>query len=261
MTATAFSEQRFTELAKDRLRRFGTALTVLQSTESTNDYAADAAKRGAADGAVYLAEEQTRGRGRQGNVWTAKGEESLLFTILLRTDLPLEKVSALTLAVGLGVREGLSQSVESPLKVKWPNDVLSKGLKLAGILVETQSRGAKVESIAVGIGINVHATKFADEVQKSATSMKLLGAIDLEREAVLVNVLEALEEKIATYERAGLAPMAGELGDHDALLGKQIEVDGVGGQASGIDATGRLVVTRDDGSSVPVVAGTVRVLE
>ncbi len=258
---TAFSDQRFAELAKIRLQRFGTALTVLQSTESTNDQAAEAAKAGTTDGAVFLADQQTRGRGRQGNTWSSARGESLLFSLLLRTSLPLERVSALTLAVGLGVRDGLSVSVDDPLTVKWPNDVLAANRKLAGILIETQSRGAAVESIVVGIGINVLTTDFPSEVRDTATSLALLGAITLEREAILVDVLEHLEDRIAAYERAGLAPLNEELNAHDALRGKRIEVDGTSGEACGIDGAGRLLIKKDDGQTVPIVAGTVRLLD
>lgn len=262
---TAFSDQRFAELAKNRLRRFGTALTVLQSTPSTNDYAVDAAKAGASDGSVFLAEEQSRGRGRQGNTWSSAAGENLLFSLLLRTSLPLEKISALTLAVGLGVRDGLSDSAAAPLSVKWPNDVLADGRKLAGILIETQSRGAAIESVVVGVGINVLATEFPEDVRETATSLALLSPAlaasnNLEREAVLVNVLEHLEDRIATYETSGLAPLHDELNKHDALRGKRVEVDNVTGEACGIDKTGRLLIKKNDGQTIPIVAGTVRLL-
>ena len=163
--------------------------------------------------------------------------------------------------MGLGLRDGLSVSVETPLSVKWPNDVLAGSRKLAGILIETQSRGAAIESIVVGIGVNVLTTEFPDEVRDTATSLALLNGSNLEREAVLVNVLERLENRISTYERAGLAPLSDELNAHDALRGRQIEVDNVSGEASGIDAIGRLLIKQGDGKTVPIVAGTVRLLD
>ena len=173
-----FDPERFAELRRERGVRWGRAFHYSGETGSTNDDALAAARGGAECGSVFLADHQTKGRGRRGKTWLAEPGRSLLFSIVLRPEGASSLVSALTLAVGLGVRAALAASVPTPLGVKWPNDVLAGRRKLAGILCEGQFDGARLQAVVLGIGINVYASaELPAELASDVTSLE-----DLARE-------------------------------------------------------------------------------
>lgn len=253
-----FDVEVFRRAQRERGASWGDPISVVQQTESTNDDALRAAKEGAPHGAVYLAEQQTRGRGRRGNGWFSAPGEALTFSVLLRPELIAAELGGVTLALGLGVRDALVARSPAPIQLKWPNDVLIAGKKLAGLLVETQVRAAQVEAVVVGLGLNVTCREFPPELRPTATSLQLGGASDLEREPLLADLLAGMSRRFDSYLSSGLAPMLDELRREDALAGCHVRVDGVVGIARGIDDRGALLIERaSDGEIVPVLAGTV----
>jgi BirA family biotin operon repressor/biotin-[acetyl-CoA-carboxylase] ligase len=224
-------------------------------TTSTNDDAKLAAREGTAEGTTFVADVQTRGRGRRGRSWESAPGDALLLSIVLR---PQTKVlpTALTLSLGLGVHQALQPLVSEPLSVKWPNDVLCGRKKLCGILVETEIVQTGFSPIVAGIGVNVHTSQFPPELHSIATSLKLLGA-SVEREQVLVDVLVALSNEYRSFREQGMSSVLERLRRVDALRGQRIRVDDTLGTGAGIDDTGQLLVRRDDGVIVPILAGTV----
>jgi BirA family transcriptional regulator, biotin operon repressor / biotin---[acetyl-CoA-carboxylase] ligase len=230
-------------------------------TQSTNDDALAAAKGGAAHGAVFGAETQTRGRGRRGSEWVSTPGEGLWFSVLLRPQLDAERVSGLSLCAGLAVRAAVARRVSLPVLVKWPNDVLAGGRKVCGILVESQVAGPSINSVIVGIGINVTQSAFPEALSGIATSLALLDATTLSREALLVDVLQGLEQELQRLTAQGLAGMASALRPHDALLGRRLRVDAREGVGDGIDSAGRLLLKGDDGRVHAINAGHVEPLE
>ncbi len=253
----AFDENRARALLEARGASLGRPLAYRTVTGSTNDDAMAAARAAAPHGATFVADEQTSGRGRRGHRWSSAAGESLTFSVLLRPKLSLERLSALTLAVGLAVRDAVAMRVELDVQVKWPNDVLVGGRKLAGILVESQVTGGALSAVVVGVGLNVAMRELPDEIQSTATSLALLGAADLDRETLLVDFLQALERRVRSYERAGLEPMLEDLARHDALEGKRVRIDAISGIVRGIDRDGALLVEDDAGTRHRVLAGTV----
>ncbi|HEV8247721.1 MAG TPA: biotin--[acetyl-CoA-carboxylase] ligase [Polyangiaceae bacterium] len=260
---SSFDRVRFQALASARSLRLGQPIVSVRSTASTNDLALDAARSGGAHGATFVADEQTHGRGRHGRSWLSAPGESLLVSILLRPRLPLSHAVALPLAVGLGVRKVVATLVGSNLatELKWPNDVLVSGKKISGVLVESQIRGAELEAAVVGIGLNMGCLSFPPELSEQATSLALLGAEGLQREAVLVELLSALDDYLRRIEDQGVAALSAELERHDALRGCQLSVDGLVGRASGIDSTGRLLLIDEQGEAHALAAGHVVILE
>jgi BirA family transcriptional regulator, biotin operon repressor / biotin---[acetyl-CoA-carboxylase] ligase len=253
-----FDAERFMALVRERGLSLGTPLSAVEETDSTNDDALAAARSGAPHGATFLAESQRRGRGRRGRSWLSPPGENLLFSLVLRPGLEPERVSSLTLVVGLAVREAVSLRTRAEVRVKWPNDVIVAGKKLAGILVESQLVAGRIDAVVAGIGINVG--RVAAEVSDLATSLGELGCAERGREALLCDVFAALEVRLETHARAGISALLDELRTHDALAGQQIRVDTVTGIARGFDATGALLI--DDGTSLrPIVSGTVELLE
>jgi BirA family biotin operon repressor/biotin-[acetyl-CoA-carboxylase] ligase len=230
-------------------------------TQSTNDDALVAAKGGAAHGAVFGAETQTRGRGRRGSEWVSTPGEGLWFSVLLRPQLDAERVSGLSLCAGLAVRAAVAQRVSAPVLVKWPNDVLASGRKVCGILVESQITGPSINSVIVGIGVNVTQSAFPEALLGIATSLALLGATNLSREALLADVLQGLEQELQRLTAQGLAGMASALRPHDALLGRRLRVDAREGIGDGIDSAGRLLLKDDDGRVHAINAGHVELPE
>ena len=255
-----FNLDRCTSLLAGRGVALGQPLEYRAVTGSTNDDAMAAARAGAPHGATFVADEQTRGRGRRGHRWSAAPGESLTFSVVLRPELPLERLSALTLAVGLAVRDAIAPRIHAPAKVKWPNDVLVDGRKLAGVLVESQLASGALSAVVVGIGLNVAMRELPAEIRGTASSLALSGATDLDREALLVDLLQALDGRVQSYEREGLAAMLDELARFDALAGRRVRVDPVTGIARGIDRDGALLVEDDSGTRQRVMSGTVELL-
>jgi BirA family transcriptional regulator, biotin operon repressor / biotin---[acetyl-CoA-carboxylase] ligase len=260
-----FDPERFAELARARGLRWGYPLHYARQTGSTNDDALSAARAGAANGSLFVADHQTRGRGRRGKTWSAAPAQNLLFSILLRPPASAPVVSALTLAVGLGVRGALAAWSRTPLRVKWPNDVLAGERKLAGILCEAQFDGPRQVAIVIGIGINVHGGPFDElppELASSSVSLEALAApsTSLARETLLVGVLAGVDECVGACLERGFGSLLADFAEHDALAGKRIEVSGAStltGIARGVDTEGHLLV-ESDGILVPVHSGTVR---
>jgi len=258
---SAFDAARFAALRRERGLSLGEPLVAVAETGSTNDDAMDAAKRGAPHGALFVADAQTRGRGRRGARWTSPSGENLLFSLLVRPDLAPERAGTLTLAVGLAVRAVAAARVSGAVRVKWPNDVLVGDAKLAGILLESQIEVGKVSALVIGVGLNVGMRALPAELRGIATSLALEGDPDARREDVLVELLAALERRLELHAQAGLAPVLAELRDADGLLGRKVKVDAVEGTAAGIADDGALVVRTSGGELRRVTAGSVELVQ
>lgn len=257
----------------------GAPLVIAEETGSTNDDAKQGARSGAPHGAVWLAESQTVGRGRQGRAWLSPRGENLLFSVLLRLRCAPARVPPVSLVAGLAVRDAVARalgpSADADVVVKWPNDVMVRGSqggglrKIAGVLVESALSGSKVEYVVVGIGINVLTRTLPEDLAAIATSIALErdarggeGSLpELDRAEILADVLAGLERDVELVAHKGLGLAHARLTRHDALLGRAVESVGDGdvrGTASGIDLDGRLLVRRADGTLVHVASGEMR---
>jgi BirA family transcriptional regulator, biotin operon repressor / biotin---[acetyl-CoA-carboxylase] ligase len=248
------------ELIAARGGELGKPYFWLEETTSTNDEAKAAAKAGAPHGAVWVAESQTAGRGRQGRRWLAARGESLLVSVLLRIPCAPARLPPLALVAGLAVRDAVARALGSgaaPVRLKWPNDVLIGKKKVAGVLVEAQLAGKNVESIVVGVGINVHARSFPDEIAERATSVGLETASVPDRAELLADLLHGLDRDLPIAAARGLGTMHARLIEADALRGSRIRGERGEGVAEGIDLEGRLWVREDDGTIHKWSAGEV----
>lgn len=237
--------------------QLGTPLTATAETGSTNDDALAAVRAGVPHGATFVADAQTSGRGRRGHTWTSPPGENLTFSLLLRPNLPPERVSALALVAGLAVRAVAARRVTSRVDIKWPNDVIVGRKKLAGVLVESRLSGSKVEAVVVGVGINVHMRDLPEPIAEVATSLALLGDAAPSSEAVLAEFLSELTPRLDTFVTDGLGPLLAELREHDALLDERVTVGDASGSGAGIDEDGALLVRDDEGVVRRVTSGTV----
>ncbi|HVY48692.1 MAG TPA: biotin--[acetyl-CoA-carboxylase] ligase [Minicystis sp.] len=232
---------------------------VLGETGSTNDDAKAAAAAGGPAGMVFLADAQSRGRGRGGHAWHSPAGQNVYLSLLARPKLDAPRVACASLAVGVAVARAAAALGVAAARIKWPNDVLVADKKLAGVLVEGQLRGARVESLVVGVGLNVLATSFPGDLAARATSLAMLGGAT-NRAAVAARLVVEIEAALAAFERGGLAPFAAELADRDALLGRRVRAAGIEGEARGIDAAGRLLVRAEGGALREVASGSVELL-
>jgi BirA family biotin operon repressor/biotin-[acetyl-CoA-carboxylase] ligase len=216
---------------------FGSPRLHLRTTDSTNERA-KALAAGAPHGLLVTASEQTAGHGRQGRTWTAPAGEGLLMSLVLHRWPEL-----LPLAAAVAVAEAAGPSAE----IKWPNDVLVGGRKVAGILVE----GRPQEGWAVlGIGVNVAVGEFPAELRDIAGS---LGGAPADVEPFLARLLAGLERWLAAPPEA----IVGAWRERDALRGRTVTWKGGAGVASGVDAEGRLLVALADGGTTALDAGEV----
>jgi BirA family biotin operon repressor/biotin-[acetyl-CoA-carboxylase] ligase len=243
--------------------QLGRPLHLLATTPSTNDEARHAAKGGAPHGATWLAEAQTDGRGRQGRTWTSPPGEGLLFSVLVRVDLAPSKIPRIALVAGLAVRDAVARAAAAAdVKIKWPNDVLVAGRKVAGILVEAVTSGSRVDAVVVGIGINVHTRIFPPELAGRATSIALVApGAQPDRAVILADVVESLDRDVHLVGGRGLGLVRAHIEAADALAGKLVRSDtGDAGTACGIDDDGRLLVRREGGSLVRWSSGEVHLV-
>ncbi len=247
------------------------ALDVVASTGSTNADLVAAARAGAPDRTVLVAEHQGAGRGRHDRTWSSPPRAGLSFSVLLRpTGVPVARLGWLPLLTGIAVVDALRRVAEVDAVLKWPNDVLVDGRKVAGILAEvvTTSPGA---AVVVGVGLNT-GLRTEELPVPEATSLALLGAACTDRDPVLRAVLRELAEREDAWragagdaERAGAGNAAGLAADYRArcsTLGRDVRVvlpAGVEllGRATDVDGDGRLVVTDAAGRGHPVSAGDV----
>ena len=259
----AFDPIRFGELVQRRGMSLGRPCYYTPVTGSTNSDLMRSLHSTPPNGTLHIADLQTQGRGRYGNRWSSpRAKENLLFSVLLRPKLQLEKVSCFTLAVGLAVRDAVAPHLEHSVGIKWTNDVMAAGRKLAGILVESQLQGNEMSALVVGIGLNVHMTELPDEISTIATSMALLESRCVDREQLLVDILMALERRTEMYEQHGLAAILEDLRRYDAIGGKLVRIGEKTGVARGITDQGALLLDQGNpGGLVELTSGLVQILE
>ena len=247
----------------DALRRpdaASVAVRVVAETGSTNaDLLAATGRMNAPT--LLAAEMQTAGRGRAGRTWHSAPGTALTFSLAWKLRMPLQSMVGLPLAIGVVVADVLAQfGVEA--RLKWPNDILAEGRKLAGILIETAAPAnlARDEVWAViGIGLNMAVSEqLRAQVGKHVAAMPMPG---LNRNILLARLLDALADALPQFEAQGLAAFVGRWNALDAYAGQQVRIiDGERtlheGRAAGVDRSGRLLLDTA-GGRVAVMAGDV----
>jgi BirA family biotin operon repressor/biotin-[acetyl-CoA-carboxylase] ligase len=228
----------------------------LAECSSTNDEAARLARAGARHGTVVIAEAQKAGRGRDGRVWSSP-PGGLYLSAVLRPMLPLVDVPPMTLAIGIAVCDAARQAGASAV-LKWPNDVLVGGRKLAGVLVEAQSQGGKLDSVVVGIGVNL-----TNEVPAAAISLAEASGHSIDRQGFIESLLALVERWVDRYVASGLEAIIPAWQDRMATgLSARATIDGepLVGAVAGLDLDGALLLRGDDGRLHRVRSGDVEVL-
>jgi BirA family transcriptional regulator, biotin operon repressor / biotin---[acetyl-CoA-carboxylase] ligase len=241
---------------------FGKRVYHFFKTDSTNRVAMELGYADEPEGAVVLAEEQTAGRGRAGRTWHSERGAGLYVTLLLRPKLSPVQAPLLTMMAGLSAHTAVLAQTGLSAELKWPNDLLLNGKKLGGILTEMHAEPNAVRFVIVGIGINVGQERFPGDLAGTATSLRKETGRLHSRLEVLVKLLSQFETDYNRFllEGAPYVVQRFELVSSFAN-GKRVKVD-TGretfvGTTAGLSAEGLLIVKREDGGSVTVIAGDV----
>ena len=235
-----------------------------ESIDSTNEEAKRRGESGAPDGSVYVADQQTRGKGRRGRTWISPSGEDVFFTILLRPELPLDCVSMLTLVAASAVAEGIDKVTGQCCQIKWPNDIVLNKKKVCGILTEMNMEIDSIAYVVVGIGINVNRINFGEEIADMATSLKKESGHNIERSVLLSEILTAFFRDYKLFlEKQDLSPFLDYYNrklvnvDHEVKIIKKDEE--IIRTAIGINERGELIVQDAEGRKEHIFSGEVSV--
>lgn len=236
-----------------------------KETSSTNIDAKELAEKGEAAGTVVVADMQTAGRGRRGRGWLSPAGKDIYMTVVLRPQCRPEKASVLTLVMALAVLKAVSEQIPQKCSIKWPNDIVVNGKKICGILTEMSAELDGIHYVVIGTGINVNQEFLAEEIQETATALRIECGHQVNRATLVARTLYYLEKYYAIFEENW--DFSGLVNEYNQfLVNRDREVcvlDPKGayeGTARGINENGELLVERkSDGELVQVYAGEVSV--
>ena len=241
---------------------FGSRIIELDACASTNDEAARLARAGAQHGTIVIARAQTAGRGREGRAWASPPDTGLYLSAVLRPAVPLALVPPLTLAIGVGACDAVREHGAAAV-LKWPNDLLVGTRKLGGVLVEAHSQGARLESVIVGIGINLNPLP-PEHAAVAETAISLAEAAGtVVRAEFIASLVAHVGTWIDRYVAAGLATVIPAWHARMAKgLVARATVDGeaLTGVVAGLDADGALLLCDPAGAVHRVRSGDVQVV-
>jgi BirA family biotin operon repressor/biotin-[acetyl-CoA-carboxylase] ligase len=222
------------------LRRLGAppaAVRHLDTVDSTNDEAARRLGAGEKTPFVVLSSAQTNGRGRMGRVWQSRDEGNLYLSFAFRPQLAPERMAPVTLAAGLRLCARLSAPPAPFLQIKWPNDLMCGGRKIAGILTEARVDADRLRDMIIGVGLNVNGRRenFPPELRETAGSLAEASGAPLDINETAAAAIAAVLDAVARFEREGLGADFDALWRrHDFLAGKTVEARGAGREVSGV---------------------------
>ncbi|MEA3332607.1 MAG: biotin--[acetyl-CoA-carboxylase] ligase [Pseudomonadota bacterium] len=240
---------------------WGAEIASFQTLDSTSRYLWQQALDGAPHGTVVVAARQLSGRGRRGRQWHSPAGMNLYFSLLLRPPLPLDQVPQLSLVTAAALWTVLSKEC-SGLKIKWPNDLLCRGRKLAGILAEMKPGASKAEFVILGVGLNVNVEvcDFPSDLQGMVTSLSCECGRDFGLSELLDKVLQGLALFEERFYREGLRGSIRDLINRNFFLAEKDVVINSGDRkrecrAHSIDSSGRLLATTKDGQTIAFASG------
>lgn len=234
-------------------------------TGSTNSDAMAGARAGEPHGSVWLVDEQTAGRGRGDHRWRSAAGEGLYASVLLRAQIPSERVPLLSLVAGLAAAQAVRAVADIGIDLRWPNDLLVGPRKTGGILVESQVDSKTLRHAVMGIGINVHQREFSPGLDTAATSLDIEAGRRICRQALLFAVLRSSEAEITALADADSASeiLARVERTSTWLRGRSVSVHGpqaCAGVTAGLNENGFLRVQTAEGL-VTVQTGGIRAAE
>lgn len=252
------------DIEKDlNCRKLVTNLVCLPEIDSTNARARQLAEQDAAEGMVVIADRQSAGKGRLGRRWESPSAVNLYCSILLRPQIPVQQAPQLTFLSAVAVAETLKQLYQLPATVKWPNDVLVNGKKIAGLLNEMNAETEQIHFVILGVGVNLNMTvaQFPEQLNYPATSVLLETGEKIERVRFVREFLLRLDAYYDEFLQEGFRPIRRRWEALCDLMNVRVEVDQrLQGVVVGLDTDGALRLQLDDGRVERIMAGDVRPL-
>lgn len=222
-------------------------INVLTSTDSTSDQVARHWKKHPGVACVFIAEHQTAGRGRKGRPWISPLGANLYFSIGVELPLGLSALGGLSLAIGISLVNALNSVSNQPIKIKWPNDLLVEGKKLAGILIEASGDSNDSSFLNIGVGINWNMQQQQGEpIDQSWVNLKPLISSTLSRNDILLLLLSHIEDALKDYRAQGFSafeklwPEVSYFYEQPVTISFNEQLDGISGTEVGVESTGAL---------------------
>lgn len=247
--------------------RIGRRLDFLKQTPSTNADAFRAAEEGAPEGTVVIADAQSGGKGRRGRIWSSPPGVNLYCSVILRSKIMPHEAPQLTFLSAVAVARAIERSTGLTPEIKWPNDVLIGGKKVAGLLNEMSAETDGINFIILGIGVNVNmaADQFPVDLRHPATSLLLESGREVGRAQFAGMVLDELDRLYGDFLLQGFGAVREEWQKRCNAHGRLIQVSDGGieqvcGMFAGIDGDGALLLRSDDGRIERIINGDVRVI-
>ncbi|UCC78806.1 MAG: biotin--[acetyl-CoA-carboxylase] ligase [Candidatus Zixiibacteriota bacterium] len=234
----------------------GRRIFAYKSIGSTNDTAKRLAESDSPEGTLVIAEKQTKGRGRLGRSWHSPQNKGLYFSLVLRPQIPVEKMPALSLVAALSVCRVIESMTDLKPQIKWPNDCLIDGKKVAGILIDISAELGRVSYAILGVGLNINTAQkdFSSGLRKSATSLAIQTGKMFSRVDCLRPFLHEFEKSYRNFYRYGLEFIASEIIKRSSVIGREINFKLSGkkytAMALGYDENGGLMVKSKSGVKV-----------
>lgn len=237
----------------------GKKIVHYDTVSSTMDTAFALAAQGAPEGTVVCAEGQSKGRGRLGRSWASPKGKGVYMSVILRPSFLPSDVAKLTLLSGVALCEAIKNLTGLQTSIKWPNDILIHGKKIAGILTELDAEMERVKFVVIGIGLNVNAK--SDSLPEHAASLrselkKSVSRVDMARE-----ILREMEKWYVLLQNKGFSPVAKRWKELSVTLNKRVKISDPAGMLEGdavdIDQDGGLLIRKDSGVLVKRMAGDI----
>lgn len=246
-------------------RRFGKPAHHFEETDTTMREAAELARRGCPEGTIVTAARQTAGRGRLGRQWLSEPDGGLYLSLVLRPRIGSAAAPVLTLAAGLGVAAAVRALTGLDCDIRWPNDILIRERKCAGILVEMETHEERVAHVIVGVGLNLNYREFGADLKDSATSLFLETGRRHEAASIFQPLLDSIRDYYEIYLEQGKDTVLEAFRKASGYVsGRRVVVVGGGrcadrrGVTAGLDANGMLLLRDETGRVEPILTGSVR---
>jgi BirA family biotin operon repressor/biotin-[acetyl-CoA-carboxylase] ligase len=242
----------------------GKAIRHFHTLDSTNSKAYQLALNGAEEGEVVISESQEKGRGRLGREWFSPPFLNLYLSVILRPKISPHQASLITLMAAVATADAIQKFSGLFALIKWPNDILLRGRKVAGLLNEIHSEMDRIHFVILGIGINLNTEEkmFSEEIRAGATSLKVEMGQTISRKVFLQSLLQELEKWYTILMKEGSAVILKAWRDRAHIKGRRVKVSSFGetwvGRAIDVDSDGALILETAGGKRKRVVAGDVQ---
>ncbi|MBU7007832.1 biotin--[acetyl-CoA-carboxylase] ligase [Phosphitispora fastidiosa] len=241
----------------------GSYIVYRETVNSTNDLAKELAREGAESGTVVIAEEQTGGKGRMGRKWHSPEGEGLWFSVILRPPISPSEAPKITLVAAVALAKAIRELNGIEAGIKWPNDILISGRKLAGILTEMSAEIDRVNYVIVGIGVNVNldSEKLAEGLSETATFIEKESCGQVSRLRLLSGILDRFDVLYEEFINGHFSSILSLWKEMSVTINRWVRVTSIAGVDEGIafdiDAEGALLLMKKDGSMKRVLSGDV----